>query len=137
MPEEEKIFQNLRNPFRQEKETKVIKDRILRDIKNLFEHKKEENYYKPGRVNNFWSDSYIDYESNGDKIKALSVGEYLNKTIPFLKDIINNPKKSETWKIQLTIAYSFISSIENDEECVMHTKSDNIEIMIMMNQMNL
>ena len=34
------------------------------------------------------------------------------------------------WKIQLTIANDFISSIDNDEECVMHSKSDNIEIMI-------
>ena len=32
-------------------------------------------------------------------------------------------------KIQLTIANNFISSIDNDEERVMHSKSDNIEIM--------
>ena len=36
------------NLFRQEKETKVIKERTLRDIKNIFEHEKEEEkYYKP------------------------------------------------------------------------------------------
>ena len=34
------------------------------------------------------------------------------------------------WKIQLTIAINFISSKDNDEERVMHSKSDNIEIMI-------
>ena len=34
------------------------------------------------------------------------------------------------WKIQLTIASSFISSTDNDEECVLHSKSDNIEIMM-------
>ena len=33
-------------------------------------------------------------------------------------------------KIQLTIANNFISLIDNGEECVMHSKSDNIEIMI-------
>ena len=33
-------------------------------------------------------------------------------------------------KIQLTIANNFISSIYNDEENVMHSKSDNIEIII-------
>ena len=48
---------------------------------------------------------------------------------PYLKDI-NNLKKSETCKIQLTIAINFISSKDNDEEHVMHSKSDNIEIMI-------
>ena len=54
----------------------------------------------------------------------------LIKIRPYLKDIINNLKKSDTWKIQLTIANNFISSIDNDEERVMHSKSDNIEIMI-------
>ena len=35
------------------------------------------------------------------------------------------------WKIQLTITINFISSKDdNDEECVIHSKSDNIEIMI-------
>ena len=58
------------------------------------------------------------------------VEEYLNKIRPYLKNIINNLKKSDTWKIQLTIANNFISSIDNDEERVMHSKSDNIEIMI-------
>ena len=34
------------------------------------------------------------------------------------------------WKIQLIITINFISSKVNDEERVMHSKSDNIEIMI-------
>ena len=34
------------------------------------------------------------------------------------------------WKIQLTIAINFISSIDNDEERVMHSKNDDQEIMI-------
>ena len=34
------------------------------------------------------------------------------------------------WKIQLTLAFSFVSSIDNDEKRVMHSKSDNIEIMM-------
>ena len=38
---------------------------------------------------------------------TLSVEEYLNKIRPYLKDIINNLKKSDTWKIQLTIANKF------------------------------
>ena len=53
----------------------------------------------------------------------------LNKIRPYLKNI-NNLKKSDTWKIQLTLANNFISSIDNDEGHVMHSKSDNIEIMI-------
>ena len=44
---------DIRNLFRQEKETKAIKDRILRDVKNLSEHEEERNYYKTVRVNHF------------------------------------------------------------------------------------
>ena len=43
---------------------------------------------------------------------------------------MNNLKKSDTWKIQLTVAINFISSKDNDEEHVIHSKSGNIEILI-------
>ena len=43
---------------------------------------------------------------------------------------MNNLKKSNTWEIILVIANNFICSIDNDKELVMHSKSDNIEIMI-------
>ena len=56
----------------------------------------------------------------------LLIGEYLNKIRAYLKNIINDLKKSDTWKIQLTIAINFMSSKDNDEELVMHSKSDNI-----------
>ena len=36
----------------------------------------------------------------------------------------------DTCKIQLTIANNFISSIDNDKEHAMHSKSDDIEIML-------
>ena len=66
-----------------------------------------------------------------DGNKTLSVEEYLNKIRPYLKDIINNLKKSDTWKIELTVANNFISpKDDNDEEQVKYSKSDNIEIMI-------
>ena len=117
-------IKDITNLFKLEKETKVTEDRILRDIKNFFEHE-EENYYKPQRVSNFWSNNYTD-----DRKKPLSVEEYLNRIRSYLKDIINNLKKSGKQKIQLTIVNNFISSTDSDEEHVMHSKSDNIEIKI-------
>ena len=60
----------------------------------------------------------------------ISVEEYLNKNRPYLKDIINNLKKSDTGKIQLTAIVNFISSRDNDEEHVIYSKSDKIEIKI-------
>ena len=37
---------------------------------------------------------------------------------------------SDVWKIQLTIASNFTTSKDVDEECVFHSKSDNIEFML-------
>ena len=48
----------------------------------------------------FWSNNYIEYKSNSDRNKTLSAEECLNKFRPHLKDIANNLKKSDTWKIQ-------------------------------------
>ena len=50
---EEDLINSIRNPFilkREKKEKKEIKDRIIRDIRTLFEE--EEDYYKAKRVNN-------------------------------------------------------------------------------------
>ena len=43
---------------------------------------------------------------------------------------MNNLKESDTWKIQFSMGINIISSIDNDKEHIMHSKSDNIEIMI-------
>ena len=39
-----------------------------------------------------------------------------------LKDSINNLKKSDNWKTQLTIAITFMCSKDNDEERLTHSK---------------
>ena len=58
------------NLLRLEKETKAIKGRILRDIKNIFEHEKEEETCnKLVRVGNFWSNNYNEYEVMVTKMK--------------------------------------------------------------------
>ena len=90
------------------KKNKKIKDRKIIDIRNLFEHK-QEDHYKPVSVGKFWSSKYIEYKSKGDR-KTLSVKEYLNKIKPYLKDVINDLKKFDRWKIQLLITVDFISS---------------------------
>ena len=78
-------------------------------------------------MSNFCSSNYIEYERIGEKTdKTLSVEEHLNKIKPCLKDIINDLKKYETWEIQLTIANNLITSIDNNEACVIHSKSDTI-----------
>ena len=88
------------------KENEAIKDRVIRDIRNLFEH--EEEHYKLVRIGNFWSSNYIEYESNGNRDKTLSTDEYLNKITTI----------------------NLIPSKDNDEERVMHSNSNNTEFMI-------
>ena len=55
------------------KDNEEIKDRIVRDIRSLFEPKQEQNYLKSVKVINFWSNNYIEYEKNCDRKRKLSV----------------------------------------------------------------
>ena len=105
-----------------------IKDRIIRYIKNFFEQ--EENYQKPARVRNFLSKNYVEYKSNGDRNKTLSIKKYLDKTKPYLKDIKNNLRKSDKLKIQLTITTNYISSKDTGEEGKVNSKINNMKIMM-------
>ena len=56
------------------KENESIKDR---DIRNLFEYE-EKDYYRPLILYNFWRNNYIEYESNSDRNKTLTVEKYVN-----------------------------------------------------------
>ena len=68
------------------------------------------------------------YESNEDKNKNLN--KYLKNITLYLKGIINNLQKPDIWKLQSTITVNLISSnFYIDQKCVMHSKSDNTEIM--------
>ena len=108
---------------------------MVRDIRTLFELD-EDDYYKPIRTGNAFNSNYIEYESNGDKDKPLSVKEYLNKIRPYLSNMINDLKTQSEWKIEVAMETSFMSSKDSkdfkdsNETCTMHTKSNNTEIMI-------
>ena len=45
-------------------------------------------------------------------------------------EVIDYATQFGEWKIQLTMSINFISSKDSDETCNMHTKSNNIEIMV-------
>ena len=44
-----------------------------------------------------------------------------------MRNIIINLQKSDSWKIQLTIATDFISSKDAEKDCVMHSRSSNLK----------
>ena len=96
----------------------------MRDIRKL---KHEKDYYEPKRISNFWNNNYIEYRSNGDKNRNLSLDEYLHKIKPYLRNMIINLQNFDVWKIQLTIAITFISSKDAEDERVMHSSSGNLK----------
>ena len=62
----------------------------VRDIENLFDKVNEEGYYKPILVKSSFNGNYKYYESRGDKVKKLSVKQYLNMIMSYLHDLIND-----------------------------------------------
>ena len=107
----------------------------------------DEDYYEPILVKSAFNGNYIQYESRGDKGKNLSAKRYLRMIMPYLSDLINKHKihglaryhsgnkswigkTSSKWKIQITMAFNFISSKDSDQTRTLHTKSNNVEIMI-------
>ena len=84
--------------------------------------------YKPTIVKSGYNNKYIEYRSKGDKL--LIVEEYLALIEPYLRELINDFKNKDEWKIQLTAEINFISLRPgSDETRVMHTRSVNEEFM--------
>ena len=94
----------------------------------MFKLSIDKDHYKPILVKSGYNNNYIQYESKGDKI--LTLKEYLALIEQYLRKLINYYKNKGEWKLQLTAEISFISLKPGfDETRVMHTKSDNEEIM--------
>ena len=72
----------------------------------------DNDYYKPILVKSSVNESYKEYESRGDKDKTITIEQFLNKIIPYLKELINNHKAikngSNEWKIQLNMRIKFV-----------------------------
>ena len=84
--------------------------------------------YKPTIVKSSYNNTYIEYRSEGDKL--LTIEEYLNLIEPYLRELINNHKNKDEWKIQLTTQINFISLRPGSDEIrVMHTRKVNEEFM--------
>ena len=124
-----------------------IEYRGIRNVRDSFDLSIDEDYYKPIIAKSAFDGSYIQYHSKGDKGKNLLIKRYLNIIKPYLIDITNEHKThglvryhsgnkswleetSGEWKIQLTMAVNFITSKDSDKTRTVHTKSNNLEIMI-------
>ena len=54
----------------------------------------------------------------------------MNLRVHSRDEVINYETQFGEWKIQLTMLIKFIFSKDSNETCIMHTKSDDIEIMM-------
>ena len=86
-----------------------MKDRVIINIRKIFEH--EEDYYKPIREGKFRSKVLLKM-----KVAVIDIKHYhlknilikLDHTYIYDQDIINIFKRSDMWKIQLTMSISFL-----------------------------
>ena len=109
------------------------KQKGIKYLEHLFkEINDDDDDYKPILANSSFNESYKEYESRGDKDKTLSIEQYLNKIIPYLKELINNDKAinngSNEWKIQLNIYIKFVSLIDTKDIRTFYVWSENNEI---------
>ena len=70
----------------------------IRGAKYLFDLLTDEDYYKPLITNGTFNNSYIQYESKGNKEKILTPSEYLDMIRPYLIDVINDHKTQGEWR---------------------------------------
>ena len=108
------------------KKLNKYQDNITHGLDYLFN---EEDYYKPTEVKSAFDGNYVLYESRGDKDGKLALYEYFDKVKPHLKDMIDYYKSKGEWRKQITMRKIFLSLMDKNETQVMHTKSDNVEIM--------
>ena len=92
--------------------------------------KPKNDVYKPIKNSRAFIDNFVEYKSNSKKDKSLSVTRYLNNIREHLRKLINDKRKKGKWQIQLIMKTNFISSENFNETRDMHSKSDNIEIMV-------
>ena len=119
-------LKKLNNDF---KKLQKYQDNITYGLDYLFN---EEDNYKPTEIKSAFDGNYVLYESRGDKDGQLALynfTEYFDQIKPHLKDMIDDYKSKGEWKIQIIMRIIFISFIDKNETQVMHTKSDNVEIM--------
>ena len=93
------------------------------ELDKLFEH---HEYYKPIVARSSFEGNYVKYTSSGDFTS--SIGVYFENIKFYLSNLIYYYMLKGEWKIQLSMQISFISPT-NEETDIMHSKSDNIEIM--------
>ena len=102
--------------------------KVKQHKKNISKTKKD--VYKPIKISGAFSDNFVEYQSNGNRDRSISIARYLNNIREHLRKLINDKKKIGEWKIQLIMKINFISFRDFIESRDIYSKSDNFEIMM-------
>ena len=102
----------------------------LRDIENLFHNIDDSDYYKSALVKSSFNNNYEEYEIRGDRNKNLSVKQYFYMITPKLVELIDKKKNKNEQKIQLSMGLNFMHTTDRDKNRTFYVKSDNVEIRI-------
>ena len=68
---------------------------------------------------------YNEYKNKGNE--NISTEQYLEKNRPYLGNMIDEFKKSGERKIHLTMKVNFVSSKDNNDKQLIHSKCDNMQ----------
>ena len=128
--EKKKKYKNLDKT--NEINNRLIKDRIIRDIKTLFEEEDHDNHFTPKKASNFLNNEYVDYQGSGSRNTNLLLNESVNNIKPYQRDLTIDFQISDTWKIQLTDGIDFFFTRGAEEEHVMHPSSDHTKLTLIL-----
>ena len=85
-------------PPKESKKEKITGALLLKGKKNIgFKPKKskpKKDVYKPIKISGTFSDNLVEYQSNDNKDKSISITGYLNNIREHLRKLINDKKKN-------------------------------------------
>lgn len=81
----------------------------------------------PTAIAQAFDSSYVKYDIIGDKTS--SIGHYFNNIMYYLHKLIDDYQQKDEWEVQLSMQVTFSSIIDENKTDIMHTKSDNIELL--------
>ena len=88
---QQRVLKTFPGPSHLRSEDGVVRlwDLLVNIYIHIFDEHEEKDYYKPEKVDLIYSNNFIIYACSRDKIKTLSIEEYLNKIKLYLKKKIS------------------------------------------------
>ena len=102
----------------------------IKQIEKINSIPQKDDVYEAMKIYDAFDDKFVEYRSSSKKDKSIPVTRYPNNIREHLGKLINDKRKKRKWKIQLIMKINFISSKNFIETRDMHSKSDNTEIMV-------